>query len=172
MKSLKLYRVGLSFRVLASAFLIAVGVGYLFGLVNIYNNTGFSYTGIVTHYRGEDSAPVPPDFAVVKLVQEHHVHLFGLSMIFFLAGFIFCLTSLPEWFKAFLLVIPFAGMLLDFTSFWLLVFVSPVFAFCSMVFGGLMALSFFLIVLRPLYEMWIIPIWRHKWGREIPWFLR
>lgn len=170
MLKLKLYEAPLSFKVLASVFLISVGIGYVFGLINIYNNTGFTYTGLVTHYRGEVEEEVPVEFAVAKLVQEHHVHLFSLAMLFFLTGILFSLTYIPELVKAFFLVIPFIGMFLDFTSFWLLVFVSPLFAFGAMVFGGLMAASFFLIILRPLYEMWIIPIWRLKWGDHIPWY--
>lgn len=170
--SMRLETAPLSRKCLFSFFLIFVGIGYLLGLANIYNNTGFSYTGLVVHYRGEAGEEVPPEFASAKLVQEHHVHLFSLSMLFLMVGMIFSLTSLPETLKCIFISAPFIGMLLDFTGFWLLVFLSPVFAWGSMVFGGVMAASFFLLIGRPLYEMWILPLWRHKWGEEVPVFLR
>jgi hypothetical protein len=174
MKITPLPEASLSFKVLASLLLLTVALGYLFGILNIYNNTGFSYTGLVTHYRGDvQEVTVPRDFAFAKLVHEHHVHVFSLSMLFFLVGAIFILTQLPELMKAIFVAFPFLGMILDFTSFWLLVFVSPLFAALAILFGSCMALSFFLIVGRPLYEMWILPLWRHQWGEEkIPWFLR
>ena len=163
----------LSLKVLFTAFLFLVSIGYTFGLLNIYNNTGFSYTGVVVHYRGsETEKDVPKEFAVAKLVQENHVHLFGLSMLFLLVGFIFSLTNLPEIIKCFFVAAPFLGMLLDFTSFWLLVFASPFFAWLSILFGSLMAISFFLLIGRPLYEMWVLPLWRKKWGDKLPWFLK
>jgi hypothetical protein len=174
MKIAPLPEASLSFKVLASLLLLTVGLGYVFGLINIYNNTGFSYTGLVSTYRGDvKEMTVPLEFAFAKLIHEHHVHVFGISMLFFLVGAIFILTELPESVKAVLVAVPFLGMLLDFTSFWLLVFVSPLFGLLAMTFGGVMAFSFFLIIGRPLYEMWVKPIWHRIWGEgKIPWFLR
>ena len=170
MKNFRLADANFSFKVLVSFFLIAVGIGYVFGLIHIYNDVGFSYTGIATHYRGD---AMPPDFAFSRLIHLHHVHLFGLSMLFFLVGLVFSLTGLPEWFKTILLAMPFLGMFLDMTSFWLLVFVSPAFTWLGMGFGACMAFSFFLLIGRPLYEMWILPLWSRIWAAgEIPWFLR
>ena len=174
MKFSPLSEANLSFKVLASLLLLTVIIGYVFGLINIYNNTGFSYTGVATHYRGDvKELSVPREFAFAKLIHEHHVHLFSLAMLFFMTGMIFILTGLPEPVKVILVAMPFLGMLFDFTSFWLLVFVSPVFALFAMVFGACMGISFFLIIGRPLYEMWILPVWHRQWGKEkIPWFLR
>jgi hypothetical protein len=161
-----------SLKLLFTFFLLFVGIGYVFGLVNINNNTGLSYTGVVVHYRGEAEEEVPTEFASAKLIHEHHVHMFSLSMLFVLVGVIFSFTSLPESLKCAFISAPFLGMLLDFTGFWLLVFVSPLFAWIPIVFGGFMALSFFLLIGRPLYEIWVLPIWHKKWGAAIPWFLK
>jgi len=173
MKLFPLAEASLSFKVLASFLLIAVGIGYVFGLIHIYKDVGFSYTGVVTHYRGEKDAEIPKDFAAANLIHVHHVHLFSLAMLFFLVGMVFILTNLPEIVKAILVAIPYLGMFLDFTSFWLLVFISPVFAAVAMLMGALMAAAFFLIIGRPLYEMWILPVWQKRWGKgNVPWFLR
>lgn len=174
MNKFKLSESNLSFKVLVSCFLIAVAIGYIFGLIHIYSDVGFSYTGMVTHYRGsEKELTTPADFAFARLVHVHHIHLFGISMLFFLTGILFTLTTLPEFVKVIFISIPFVGMLLDFSSFWLLIFVSPVFALFAMAFGGLMAFSFFLLVGRPLYEMWLLPVWQRIWkNQDIPRFLR
>ncbi len=173
MRNLKLSEANLSFKVLVTFFLLTVGIGYVFGLIHIYTDVGFSYTGIVTHYRGQGGKPdLPPELAFAKLIHVHHIHIFAISMLLMLIGTIFTLTELPELMKTIFVAMPFVGMILDFSSFWLLAFASPIFALSAMIFGGLMAFSFFLIIGRPLYEMWILPIWRHKWGENIPWFLR
>lgn len=158
----------LSLRALISFFLVVVGVGYGLGLLNIYNNVGFSYTGVVVHYRGD----APPEFAMAKLVQEHHVHLFGMSILFLLIGYLFTLTSLPEVPKAFFVSAPFVGMILDFAGLWWMVFLSPVFAWFPIIFGGVMAISFFMLIARPLYEMWVLPIFVKKHGDNLPWHLK
>lgn len=74
---------------LVTFFLLLTGVGYLFDLINIWNNTGLSFTGLVVHYRGETGSELPPEFAFSRLIHEHHVHLFSLAMLFFLVGLIF-----------------------------------------------------------------------------------
>ena len=173
MKIVPLSQANLSFKVLASLFLLTVAVGYVFGLIHIYTDVGYSYTGIVTHYRGAGKElDVPPELAMAKLIHHQHVHVFGLSMLFFLIGMIFILTQLPEPVKAVFVMAPYLGLAMDMSSFWLLVFASPVFAWLSIVFGAFMAISFFLIIGRPFYEMWMLPLWHRKWGpTNVPWFL-
>lgn len=161
----------LSVKVLVTFFLLIVGIGYIFGLINIYNNTGLSYTGLVVHYRGENG-DIPPEFAFAKLIHEHHVHIFSIAKLFFLVGVLFVLTNLPEKMKALFIAAPFLGMILDFTSFWLFVFTQASFAWLSIIFGAFMAVSFFFLLGRPLYEMWVLPVWKGLWGEHIPWLLR
>lgn len=144
----------LSLKLVLSMFLIMVSIGYVVGLTNIYLKTNMSYTGVVSHYRGNPEEMKFPK-SLGDLVQEQHVHIFGISMIFVLSGIVFAFTSLPEKVKAFFVVLPFASMLFDLGSFWLLRFVNASFGWLSIFSGGTMAVSFFLIVGRPLYEMWI-----------------
>lgn len=162
----------LSLKVLITLFLVFVGVGYVLGLVNIHNNVGLSYTGVVVHYRGEGDDVVPPELALAKLVQEHHVHLFSLSMLFLIIGALFSFTKFPEPLKALFVAAPFLGMFLDFAGLWLTVFSSPAFGWLTVIFGGFMAVSFFMLIARPLYEMWVLPIWELKWNNNVPWYLK
>ena len=162
----------LSLKVLITIFLLFVGIGYILGLINIYNHTGMSYTGVVVHYRGAAGEETPPEFAFAKLVNENHFHVFALSMLFFIIGILFTFTSLPESAKALFVAAPFLGMFFDFASLWLIVFSAPLFGWFSIVFGAFMALSFFMLIGRPLYEMWILPVWKLKWGENVPWYLK
>jgi hypothetical protein len=164
----------ISIKVLVTLFLLVVGVGYVLGLTHIFLDVGFSFTGVVTHYRGDGGdLAVPPELAFARMVHVNHVHVFSLAMLFVLVGTIFTQTRLPEWVKALFVAAPYVGMVVDFSSFWLLVFVSPLFAWLAMGFGAFMAVSFFLLIGRPLYEMWVLPVWQARWGKEgVPWFLR
>lgn len=144
----------LSLKLVLSLFLLLVSIGYLVGLINIHLKTNMSYTGVVSHYRGNpEEMKFPKSFG--DLVQEQHVHIFGISMLFVLTGVIFSFTSLPEKVKALFVTLPFAAMLFDLGSFWLLRFVSVAFGWLAIISGATMAVSFFLIVGRPLYEMWL-----------------
>ncbi len=172
MTSFRYKDAGASLKVIISIFLLFVGLGYVLGLINIYNHTGMSYTGVVVNYRGEEGETMPPEFAFAKLVNENHFHVFALSMLFFMIGILFTFTSLPEVFKCGFVAAPFVGMFLDFAGLWLTAFSSPLFGWLTIVCGGFMAFSFFMLIGRPLYEMWVLPIWRLKWQDNIPWYLR
>ncbi len=161
-----------SLKVIITIFLLFVGIGYIFGLMNIYSHTGMSYTGVVVHYRGAAGEETPPEFAFAKLVNENHFHVFALSMLFFMIGILFTFTSLPEPVKDVFVVMPFLGMFLDFASLWLTVFSSPLFGWFSIIFGAFMALSFFMLIGRPLYEMWVLPLIQLTWKEKLPWYLR
>ena len=126
MQNFRLSEANLSLKFLTSFFLVTVGIGYVFGLIHIYMDVGFSYTGVVTHYRG---GGLPPELTFSRLIHLHHVHIFSLSMLFLLIGTIFVFTELPELVKVVFVSMPFVGMFLDFTSFWLLAFASPIFGF-------------------------------------------
>ncbi len=163
----------LSLKVLITFFLMFVGASYCLALINIQNNVGMSYTGVVVHYRGDMNAPTDsPDLAFAKLIQEHHVHLFSLSILFLIIGLLFSFTTLPEFWKALFVGAPFIGMAVDFGGIWLTVFTSPIFGWLTVIFGGFMAASFFMLIMRPLYEMWILPIWEKKFNQNVPWYLR
>ena len=86
-----------------------------------------------------------------------HIHLFGMSMIFiFLGAVTICLdasTKLRTW----LVVLPFAGVIVDILAMWLKAFVSPTFFWLHVPGGGLFAIVFGYVSLRALWEMWLKP---------------
>src|SRR6202162_5592080 len=79
---------------------------------------------------------------VFTLVRVSHIHLFGLTFIFFIIGTIFSHAYVrPLWFKYLLIGLPFLCEAVDISS-WYLVKVYHPFALVTMASGALMGLSF------------------------------
>lgn len=92
--------------------------------------------------------------SIGELVRVSHIHLFGLSMLFYLLGRIFILTEMPIWFKRTAVVIPFAAIAIDIGSWWFTKFSPRFFAYTVLISGILMALSFAFQALISFYQMW------------------
>ncbi|NOX43028.1 MAG: hypothetical protein GXP19_04750 [Gammaproteobacteria bacterium] len=91
---------------------------------------------------------------IFTLVRVSHIHLFGITFIFFIVGSIFCHAYVkPLWLKCIILLTPFAAILLDIGS-WYLTKVFPPFAWVVMISGGLMGITFAIQCLTSLYQMW------------------
>ena len=83
-----------------------------------------------------------------------HIHLFGMNMIFILMGGITIFLDLRTKWKTLLVVLPFAGVLIDIATMWLKAFVSPAFFWLHISGGGFFGVAFFYVSLRAFWEMW------------------
>ncbi|MEK6749708.1 MAG: hypothetical protein AABY83_10945 [Pseudomonadota bacterium] len=91
---------------------------------------------------------------IFTLVRVSHIHLFGITFIFFLVGMIFCHAYVrPVWLKCVLIALPFVSVVLDIGS-WYLTKVYPPFAYMVMISGGAMGISFATMWLISIYQMW------------------
>ena len=91
---------------------------------------------------------------IFTLVRVSHIHLFGLTFIFFIVGFIFSHAYVrPVWFKCSVVVLPFVCVAIDVGS-WYMVKVYHPFAWLTMASGGVMGLSFAYMWLVSMYQMW------------------
>jgi len=86
-----------------------------------------------------------------------HIHLFGIGMIFIFMGGISMLLDAGATFRAWLIVLPFVGMLIDIAAVWLKGFVSPTFFWLHLPGGSIFGLVFGYVSLRALWEMWLKP---------------
>jgi len=95
--------------------------------------------------------------AIFTLVRVSHIHLFGLTMVFFLVGTIFSHAYVrPVWFKCSVVALPFICLVLDISSWYFTKLYNP-FAWVVMIAGGVMALSFTYMWVVSMYQMWFSP---------------
>ncbi|MCK5527369.1 MAG: hypothetical protein KAJ05_09480 [Candidatus Latescibacteria bacterium] len=154
MQDFKLSTAKTSTKLLVTVFLLTMGLGYLMAMVNVGVQAGFTYQSVSEHMIGNEEEMIyPKEFA--SLVGTSHTHLFGHPPMFLLLGAIFLLTSVSEKFKKILLPIPFIAVVLDMGSLWLTRYVAPGFAYLTIFSGMVMGLSFFVLFVIPLYEMWL-----------------
>ncbi|MFA6903045.1 MAG: elongation factor-1 alpha [Gallionellaceae bacterium] len=101
-------------------------------------------------------AKVDEGASIQSLTRVSHIHLFGISFIFFMMGFIFSFSiGVPRWVKIIVIFFPFAFLILDILSWWLTKF-SPHFAWLTII-GGIgysLASSFMWVV--SMYEMFVL----------------
>jgi len=95
------------------------------------------------------------------LVRVSHIHLFGLTFIFFITGFIFSHAYLrPIWLKAVIIAAPFAGVAMDVTG-WYVTKVFTPFAWVVLIAGAINGASFAVMWFVSMYQMWIYKVPEH-----------
>jgi hypothetical protein len=105
---------------------------------------------------GEVTSLTSPDtgMSVGTLVRVSHIHLFGITFIFFLMGLIFSHAYVrPVWLKASIAGIPFVLLTIDVGSWYLTKLYEP-FAWVIMVSGAFLAASFATMWITSLYQLW------------------
>jgi hypothetical protein len=91
---------------------------------------------------------------IPSLVRISHIHLFGMTFIFFLVSSIFAHAYMrPLWVKCVVIVLPFLSIMVDIFS-WYLTKLYPGFAWVVIGSGGVMALSFMVQWVVSIYQMW------------------
>jgi len=94
---------------------------------------------------------------VFTLVRVSHIHLFGLTFIFFIMGLMYSHAYVrPVWFKCTVVALPFVAIVLDISSWYLTKLFHP-FAFVVMVAGGLMGVCFAFMWVTTMYQLWFRP---------------
>ena len=83
-----------------------------------------------------------------------HIHLFGMNMIFIFLGAITLMLNMSTRMRTWLVVLPFAGVLIDIASMWLKGYISPAFFWLHIPGGGLLGAVFIVVSVRGLWEMW------------------
>ncbi len=92
--------------------------------------------------------------SIATLVRVSHIHLFGMTFIFFLTGLMFSHAYFrPVWLKCTIVALPFAGIMVDVSS-WYLIKVFHPFVYVEIIAGMLLAACFAVMWLVSLYQMW------------------
>lgn len=95
--------------------------------------------------------------SINSLTRVSHIHLFGISFIFFIMGFIFSFSvDVPKWLKEWALIMPFAFLILDIISWWVTKWFAG-FAWLTMIGGIGYSLASCLMWFVSMYQMWVLP---------------
>jgi len=94
---------------------------------------------------------------IPTLVRVSHIHLFGVTFIFFLVGLTFSHAYVrPVWFKCTVVAFPFVAIMVDVSSWYIIKLFHP-FVYVEMAAGALMAACFAFMWVVSLYQMWLSP---------------
>ncbi|MGZ8262524.1 MAG: hypothetical protein ACXW2I_00105 [Burkholderiales bacterium] len=94
---------------------------------------------------------------IFTLVRVSHIHLFGLTMVFFILGVIFSHAYVrPVWLKCTVIALPFLCLTLDIVSWYITKLFAP-FAAVVMLAGALMAFAFAFMWVVSFYQLWFSP---------------
>jgi len=108
---------------------------------------------------------------ISTLVRVSHIHLFGLTFIFFIMGTMFSHAYVrPVWFKCAVVALPFVAIAMDVSSWYFTKLFHP-FALVVMAAGALMALSFAIMWVVTMYQLWFSPppeVVVRRLGGDIP----
>jgi hypothetical protein len=107
----------------------------------------------------KDIAKVDEGADITSLTRVSHIHLFGISFIFFFVGYIFSMAvGFNRWVKAVIIFIPFAFLVVDIASWWLTK-MNPQFAWFVIIGGFGYSIAATIMLFTSLYQMWVMP-WR------------
>lgn len=108
----------------------------------------------LSNYAGvSEVANIDTGQSLFTLVKLSHIHLFGIGLILFGVGYIFCLAVLPVWLKTTLILTPFVAVFIDIAA-WFLTKWDPFYAWTVMISGAMMGIALAAQILISLYQMW------------------
>lgn len=108
----------------------------------------------------QESAEVDKGPSIEHLTRVSHIHLFGMSFIFFFIGLIFSMAvGFNPWIKGLIIFIPFFSLALDVAGWWLTK-LNPGFAWMILVAGLGYGSTVAIMLLTSLYQMWLMPLAR------------
>ncbi len=93
--------------------------------------------------------------SLATLVRVSHIHLFGLTFIFFIMGLMFTHAYVrPVWLKCLIVVAPYVAIVMDVSSWYFTKIYNP-FAWVVIAAGAMMATCFACMWVITMYQMWL-----------------
>lgn len=142
-------------RLVYTLFLLLMLVAFGFSFFWAHSMTELSLDKVAAHYRGSDATFGEP-MSFRELAEITHFHLFTMPVIFMILVHVLYLTSASDRVKVLTTYAAFGGIGLDLVSPWLISYISPFFALTMLAGDLLMAVSFVVMLVIPLYEMWVL----------------
>lgn len=142
-------------RLVYTWFLLLMLAGFAFTFFWAHSMTDLTPAGIVAHYRGSDVTFGEP-MSFGQLAETTHFHLFTMPVVFLIMVHVLYLTMASQRLKVAVTWAAFLGVSLDLVSPWLITYVSPFFFLLLLTADLLMVVSFLVMLIIPLYEMWVL----------------
>lgn len=106
-----------------------------------------------------------------SLTRISHIHLFGISFIFFFIGFIFSFAiGVPKLLKTLAIIFPFAFLIVDILSWWLTK-LTPGFAYFTIIAGIGYSLASTFMWVTSMYQMFILSrngkVYGNAWEQDL-----
>jgi len=124
-------------------FILALILGYGVALLQAYEHTGFNIQKVILSYRGSND---PDMMAFAKpyreILQNSHVHVLTVPLLYFCLSLIFIGTRQSSKFKSVLIALLFSGFFVEYISHWLLRYVSAGFVYVVFFASGLTSLIY------------------------------
>ena len=146
-------------KLLIGAFIIVLSIGFYTGLLFVGETSSANPNGIEEQYLGNEDDENAEVMRFKKSPQEMltlvHNHILSMSIIFFLLGGLVSITKLNKKLKLFLMIEPFASVLLTFGGLYLLWTGMLWMKYIVMFSGLLMTLTFAastFIILKQLFQ--------------------
>ena len=116
-------------------------------------------------------AKVDEGASIQELTRSSHIHLFGISFIFFFMGFIFSFAvGVPRWLKILAVAFPFAFLIVDVLSWWLTKW-NPNFAWFTFIGGYGYSIASTIMWCISMYQMLILSrngkIYGNAWEEDL-----
>lgn len=142
-------------RLVYTWFLLFMLAGFVFSFFWAHSMTDLTPKGIAAHYRGSDANFGEP-MSFGQLAEVTHFHLFTMPVVFLIMVHVLYLTMASPTVKVLIAWASFLGVTLDLASPWLITYVSPLFVVTLLTGDLLMVMSFLVMFVIPLYEMWFL----------------
>lgn len=118
----------------------------------LYLKIGFSYGSVVEYYRGNEETFRPPK-TYVGMLEEAHFHLFSMAIILVTLNHLILFTRIRNLWKSIIIVASFLSAFGDIAGGWLILYVSPLFAYLKI--ASVMVLQASLAVLLVLVLLFL-----------------
>lgn len=130
--------------------LLFFGYIFLFWLTTLlmyFAKMDLSYESVVSYYRGNDELFIPPK-TFNGMLETTHFHLFAMGMLALTLTHLLLFVPLKYWLKVLLITLTFFSAAVSELSNWLVLYVSPLFAYLKIS-------SFLLLEISMLCCIWI-----------------
>ncbi|MDD4963117.1 MAG: hypothetical protein PHI11_04255 [Gallionella sp.] len=118
-------------------------------------DSGMNLPDFSTYQGLHKYAEVDTGMSMASLLKLSHIHLFGISLLLFMIGFIFIQCEINVYFKRFLVVSPMFAVFVDVLS-WFLTKWDSHYAMVVVAAGALLGFSMAAQMLISLYQIWFL----------------